>query len=330
MAQETGVKTSLLKAPEEGTIKDMIQVYQEAYKNDKSVQLKLTLPNLIEKWAKTIALRLTQPECEFIVARTKSTNQIVGWLALAFKLEVHKRISEEHVLYTQYALLPDIVSKANDAGIDTVEMKSMAHHLFRDFKEARERQLPDKHCIISTLVVDPEHQNTGVASALLSKAISRSEAFSFPMWVPAPEAYRSLFEKHDFEEAGEYHLDLNEYVPMLDHKGKATAAPNLDRYAWKFMMRKEPLEKAIRAYESSKVFAEEEAERRVEGRRLGKVKEQKTIPKASGKDKATPRSADLLLGGDIQTASGKGLVARDDAEAGPSTPLLTKSKSKDK
>lgn len=95
------------------------------------------------------------------------------------------------------------------------------------------------------------------------------------------------------------------------------------------MMRKEPVEKAIRAYESSKVFAEEEAEQRVEERRVGKVKEQKPSAKMSGKDKLTPRSADLLLGGDIQMASGKGLVARDDAETGPSTPLLTKSHSLD-
>ena len=327
MTQETGVKTSLLKSPEEGTIKEMIHLYLEAYKNDKSVKLMLTLPNLIEKWAKTIALRLTQPECEFIVARTKSTNQIIGWLALAFKLEGHKRISEEHMLFTQYALLPDIVSKAKDAGIDTAEIKSMAHHFFRDFMETREKHLPDKHCIVSTLVVDPEHQNTGVASALLSKAISRSEAFSFPMWAPAPEAYQRLFEKHDFEEAGKYHLDLKEHVPMLDSKGKTTAAPNLGRYAWKFMMRKEPVEKAIRAYESSKVFAEEEAEQRVEERRVGKVKEHKPSAKMSGKDKLTPRSADLLLRIEIQTASGKGLVAQDNAEAGPSTPLLTKSHS---
>lgn len=330
MAQETGIETSLLKAPEEGTIKEMIHVYLEAYKNDQSVKLMLTLPNLIEKWAGTIALRLTQPEFEFIVARTKSPNQIIGWLALAFKLERHKRISAEHVLFIQYALLPDIVSKAKDAGIDTAGIKSMAHHLFRYFNETRERQLPDKHCIVSTLVVVPKYQNTGVASALLSTAISRSEAFSFPMWVPAPEAYQRLFEKHDFEEVGRYHLDLNEHVPMLDSKGKATAAPNFERYAWKFMMRKEPVEKAIRAYESSKVFADEEAEQRVEKRRVGKVKENKPSAKTSGKDKLTPTSADLLLGGDIQTASGKGLVARDDAEAGPSMPLLTKSHSIDK
>lgn len=337
MASELTVNTSLLKAPDQNTIKEMIHIYQEAYKNDKTVQLKYTLPKFTEDMAETLALRCKQPECEFIVARTEKSNHVIGWIALAFKLEKHNQISEEHVLYTQYALLPDLVAKAKSEGIGTADLKNMAHKLFTDFKEAREKHLPGKHCIISTLVVDPEHQNKGVASALLTKAISRSEVFSFPIWVQAPSAYQSLFEKHHFEQVSEYELDLNEHVPTPDGKGKTKAAVSstLIKYAWKFMVRKEPLEIATRAYESSKVFAELEEGRRVDERRLAKIKESKSNSKGAGKKKAAPKLADLLLGGDVQTAtSGKGLLARDahdddDDEVGPSTPLLKKPMPKD-
>lgn len=327
MASELPVRTSLLKAPDQNTIKEMIHIYQEAYKNDKTVQLKYTLPKLIEGMAETITLRCKQPECEFIVARAESSNQVIGWIALAFKLEKHNQISEEHVLYTQYALLPDLVAKAKSEGIGTADLKNMAHKLFKDFKEARERHLAEKHCIISTLVVDPEYQNKGVASALLTKAISRSEVFSFPIWVQAPSAYQILFEKHLFEQVSEYELDLDEPGPTPDGKGKTKATVStFDKFVWKFMVRKEPLEDATRAYKSSKVFAELEEERQVDDSRLAKIRELKSNSKATEKKKAAPKLADLLAGGDVQTAtSGAGLLTRDthdDDEVGPSTPLL--------
>ena len=102
MAGELAFKAFVLKAPDQDTIKQMIHIYQEAYKNDKTVQLKYILPNLIDRMAETIALRLKQPEWEFIVARTESTNHIVGWIALAFKLEKHRQISEGQKLRYRY------------------------------------------------------------------------------------------------------------------------------------------------------------------------------------------------------------------------------------
>lgn len=330
MASELPVKTSLLKAPDHNIIKEMIHIYLEAYKNDKTVQLKYILPKFIKGMAEIIALRCKQPECEFIVARTEDSNQVVGWIALAFKLDKSNQISEEHVLYAQYALLPDLVAKAKSEGIGTADLKNMAHNVLKDFKEAREKHLAHKHCIIGTLVVDPKYQNKGVASALLTKAISRSEVFSFPIWVQAPSVYQSLFEKHLFEQVSEYELDLNGHVPTPDGKGKTKAAVStFDKYAWKFMVRKEPLEDAIRAYKSSKVFAEQEEERRVDERRLAKIRELKSKSKAAGKKKVGPKLTDLLSGGDVQTAtSGGGLLTRDahddDDDVGPSTPLLKK------
>ena len=94
------------------------------------------------------------------------------------------------------------------------------------------------------------------------------------------------------------------------------------------MLRKEPLEKALKAYKSSTVFAEEEEERR----RLKKLKEQEKLgSKSSAKGKTVPKASDLLLGGDVQTAMGEDQGAREDGEeAGPSTPLLKKSKKKAK
>ena len=329
MVQETGIQVSPFKAADRETIKEMIRIYQEAYKNDKSVQLRYTLPNLLEKMAKTITLHLNQPVYDFLVARTESSNHVVGWLSLAYKSKEYEQISEEHALLAQYALVPDIVEKGRKVGIGKVEMKDIAQNVFRDFKEAREKQLPDRHCLISTIVVDPEHKNKGVASTLLSKAISRCEDYySIPMWVQAPESCQSLFANQDFEEVCEYRLDLNEYVPMLDTKRKAAGPPALGRYSWMFMMRKEPLEKYMREYAASQVFAEEEAKRRVDERRW-KVIEQRSSSQASGKDKAAPRLPDSVLVKDVQTARGERLVARDDAEAGPSTPLPTKSSTKD-
>ena len=335
MASELPIKTSKLMKPDKDSIKDMIQVYHEAYKHDQTIQLKLILPKLMEQMAELISRRCTKPECEFIIARTETSNRIIGWIALAFKLEENKQISEEHVLLTQYALLPDFAAKCKNEGIGTAQLKNLSHKVLSDFKSAREKELPDEHCIISTLVVDPSYQRKGVASALLSKAITRSEVFCFPIWVQAPSAHQTLFSKHDFEEVSEYQIDLNEHVPESDNKGKNKAASSLGTYTWKFMIRKKPLEKALKAYKSSKIYAEEEEERRVdERRRLKKLEEEKKKPgsKASAKKSGAPKPEDLLLGGDVQTAAGgESLVARDDEEeAGPSTPLLKKSRSKAK
>ena len=337
MAGELRIKTSKLMEPDKDSIKEMIHIYQEAYKHDQTFQLKHILPHLIEQMAELISRRCTKPECEFIVARTEPSNRIIGWIALAFKLAENKQISEEHVLLAQYALLPDIVAKCKKEGIGTAQLKNLSHKVLSDFKSAREKQLPDEHCIISTLVVDPSYQRKGVASALLSKTITRSEVFCFPIWVQAPSTHQTLFSSHDFESISEYQIDLNEHVPSPDNKGKNKAASTLGTYAWTFMLRQKPLEKALKAYKSSKIYIEEEEERRVnERRQLKKLKEQekkKPESKASAKKTSAPKPEDLLLGGDVQRAGdgGEGLVARDDdEEAGPSTPLLKKVQSKSK
>ncbi|CAD6586618.1 MAG: hypothetical protein ASARMPRED_002774 [Alectoria sarmentosa] len=327
MAGKLPVKTSQLKAPDEETIEEMIHVYQAAFKNDRCIQLKYTMPDLLERMAGTIATNVKKPEYEFIIARNKA-DHIVGWLALAFKLEEKKRLSEEHVLLTQYALLPDIVAKGKSQGIGTDEMKSLAHSVLQEFKDARERQLPDTHCILCTLVVDPEYQTRGVASTLLSKAISLCEAFSFPIWVQAPEGCQSLFERHLFEEVGEYQLDLNEFVPKPAGKGKAVVEAALGTYVWKFMVRKEPLEQEIRAYRSSKVFAEGQADQRTDKALLGKGKEPARMAKESAEVEEEPGETEPLFGKGKASASAESVVASSLAEEGPSTPLLTKSSSK--
>ena len=231
--------------------------------HDACVQLNLKsiISPFMDQMEKTIAKRIVQPECEYFVARERSSDNIVGWLALAFQLpESGKKISEEHVLLLQYALLPDIVVKAKDHGISTPKIKKLTNAMLKEFKQARENHLPDPHSILSTLVVDPSFQNRGVASALLSKAILFTEILSFPIWVHAPEAYQALFKRHAFNEIGEYRLDLNEHVSKALGKGKVKAknVVPLGKYVIKFMVRQEPLESANGAYKSSKVYAAEE------------------------------------------------------------------------
>ena len=314
----------------------MMHIYQEAYKHDQTIQLQHVLPSLIERMTQLISSRCTKPECEFIVARTATSNQIIGWIALTFQLKKTKQISEEHVLMTQYALLPDIVAKCKKEGLDTAQLKTLSHKVLSDFKSAREKQLPDHHCIINTLVVDPTYQRTGVASALLSKAITRSEVFAFPIWVPAPSPHQPLFTNHDFESITEYRIDLNEHIPEPEssNKGKKKAASTPRTYTWTFMLRQKPLENALKAYKSSKVYLEEEGELRGDTRRrlkkLEKKEEGKKKKAGSEASSGAPKAGDLLLGGDVQTAAGEaGLVASDDEEdeAGPSTPLLGKAES---
>lgn len=304
MASELPAKIFPLKAPDKKAIKEMVDIYLKAYRYDKTMQLEATLPHFIARMAETIANRCIQPECKFIVARTKNSNRVIGWLALVFKLENHIQISEEHALLIQYALLPDIVAKAQRQGIGTADLKDIARKVFKDFKEAREKHLPDRHCILSTLVVDPDYQNKGVASALLTVAINRSGVFLFPIWVQAPPAHQGLFEKNLFEQVGEYELDLNEHVPIPEGKRKTRAAAStLDKYAWKFMVREKPLEDAIRAFKSSKVFAELDRETQADERRLVRSPELKSNSKAAGKQRTAPEVTGLLSGGDVPTAT---------------------------
>ncbi len=327
MASDLPVKIFQLKTPDPDVIQDMIRIYQEAYKNDNSIQLEFIVPELIERMAETIAIRVGQPECEFIVAKTESSDKIVGWLALAFQLEDHKHISEEHVLFTQYALLPDFVVKGRKEEIGTDEMKTLAHRVLRDFKEAREKQLPDKHCVISTLVVDPEYQNNGIASALLAKTISRSEVFQFPIWVQAPEGCQSLFSKHLFQKVGEYTLDINESAPKPDIKGKKKADFTLGKYVYKFMVRRGPLDQEIRAYKSSKVFRDEELSRQMDedmfGSLIGKSKIAKRMWSTFARKEAEPGAVDLLVG-DVETSPEANVTAGNDLSESSSTPLLDK------
>lgn len=344
----------------------MIRIYQEAYTNDECFHLdpKHIIPDLMERMIETIAIRAQKPECEFIIATNEVSTRVVGWLALAFKHDKRKNLSEEHVLLSQYALLPDIAAKAMSQGIGTDEIKTAAHTVFRELKEARQKQLPGKHCIISTLVVDQKFQRKGVASALLSKAIAGCEVFAYPIWVQVPAAYSALFEIHLFDEVGEYEIDLDTFA-KTGGKGKKTAVPAIGKYSWKFMLRKEPLNQAIRAFQLSKVFEELEAERvesksvnselveadqRAKGRWFWKGKEranadQKAKDKRVGKieepahgwrgseanaeeEEAEINSTRPLLGAEEQSASAESLYAQSHPEAGPSTPLLVELSSK--
>ena len=138
MASELPIRTSKLMVPDKDSIKEMIHIYQEAYKHDQTIQLQHILPSLIERMAGQVSDRCVKPECEFIVARTEPSNRIIGWTALAFKLKKDKQISEEHVLLTQYALLPDIAAKCKNEGIGTAQLKTLSHKVLSDFKSARE------------------------------------------------------------------------------------------------------------------------------------------------------------------------------------------------
>ena len=336
MANNQTIKTSLLKTPDQDTIQEMIHIYQEAFKNDSMFQLENTVPQLIERLSETIALRIKQSECEFIIAKTEDTTQVVGWLALTFKLEDRKQLSEEHILYAQYALLPDIVAKAKAEGVHTEAMKIIAHKLFTEFKEARELHLPEKHCVISALVVQPEYQNKGVASALLAKAISLTEVFSFPIWVQVPDPCQSIFKNHLFEEVGKYQLKLSDHIPEQDSsstskgKGKTKAVSASGEYNWKFMVRKKPLEGAIQAYKSSKMYAEEHGtEEEAQLPAPAKDKEGNWISKAFRKYVTKIGETEHVLGGDVQTATEDSVTTAGGNEGvGESTPLLTKQDSK--
>ena len=332
MASELPVSISKLKEGDKAAVKEMVRIYQEAYKKDRCIQLELIVPELMVRMADTIEMRVKQPSWVFIVAKDESSNKIVGWLALAFALTEFKELSEEHVLFIQYALLPDVVAKGKIQGISADLILHLTHLLLIKFKDAREEQLLDKHCILSTLVVDPEYQKKGVASALVSKAISLTEAFTFPIWVQAPESCQGLFEKHLFEVISEYQLDLNDHVPKTKGKGKAKEVDTLAKYAWKFMVRVEPLEPAIEAYRSSKAFAEREAARAEEKARIQKEKEPAgakrmltwIVSRIFSDHRAKP---DSLPGEERRSSSEESLISPGDTGEGPSAPLLTESAS---
>ena len=340
MANDLPIKITQLKASEKDAIEDMIRIYQEAYQNDKNVQLNSEhiMSDFMDQMAKTIAKHAKQPECEYFIARGGSDNIMVGWLALAFKLTDDKKLSEEHVLLLQYALLPDIVVKGKSHGIGTDVMKGLANSLLKEFKETREKQLPNNHCILSTLVVDPQYQNKGVATALLSKAIHFAGIFSLPIWVQAPEACQKLLQRHSFDEVGEHRIDLNEHVPKAVGKAKANKLSPLGKYVFKYMVRQGPLESAMEAYKSSKVFAEHEEEiraERLENERLEDKKKQAREQSILGRisrvllgAEAESEMTEPLLGEEEQSTSRKIPIASSRAEAGPSTPLLAESRSK--
>ena len=362
MANNLPIKTTQLRVSDPDTIKEMVQIYQDAYKNDPIIQLKHILPHFTEKMAETISTRVSNPTCKYILARTTTSNNLVGWLALTSKLETYKNLSEEHVLLAQYALLPDFTIKAKEAGIGSEEMKELAHKLFVAFKQARESRLPDKHGIISTLVVSPAYQNHAVASALLTLATRLSDIFASPLWVPAPANHKHLFLAHQFEEAGEYRLDLmpQHHIPAPDdennnNKGKSKAKSSFpplgQSYTWTFLLRQEPLQKPLQAYRSSIAYAEQEAEnwtqelahrksQERERRAATTKKSSNTKTKQQQRQNAGVADAEaeaeaeedpalllLLGGGDIQTAtateSASSAKNRNvDEEAGPETALL--------
>lgn len=342
MASDLPFRVTQLKFPETNAIQDMIRIYQEAYQNDEFIQLnpKCIMSTFMDQMAKTIAERVLQPECEYFIAREWNSDRIVGWLALAFQLPNGKRISEEHVLLLQYALLPDIVVKVKDYGIGTDDTKRLANAMVKEFKQAREKHLPDGHSILSTLVVVPSFQNKGVATALLSRVIQFTEILSFPIWAQAPEACQKFFERHSFGEVGEYRLDLNEYVPFAIGRSNAKAKEvvPLGKHIIKFMVREEPLESTIGAYRSSKVFEEKE-----EAARAGPLEEERLkreekrarensilgrISKAFFGAETEPATTELLVGEEGQSSSGETAVASSLAEADASTPLLAESKIK--
>ena len=326
MGSTPAIPTTQLQDPSPETIEAMITIYRDGLVHDPTTHLTHINPPYLDLLASLLTTRIRSPSFLFLLAHNPSTQHPTGWLSLALQHTHKQTLSETHLLQTQYLLLPDLATKAQKRGIPLKQLTDLAQSTLQAFKTERETHLPEKHSLLTALVVAPGEQNTGVASALLTHAIRLTEVFVYPIWVPAPSGCAGLFAKYGFEEVGGHVVDLEALIPTEEGKGKdkgkgkgkADDAPvELGRREWKFMLRSEPLQPALRVYSASKVCAERAAALRTqEGDGEG------------GKEREAPgvKNGEALLGEGLArvTLDGNDDEEEEDAGEGSSAPLLGK------
>ena len=260
--------------------------------------------------ANTIKELIPRTNYEFFLARLQESKEIMGWIALSFDNEgcegENREIYDARLEWTQMCSHILREWKVDGAG----EKSNASHMLKRASSDLQAKHLPRHYCIINTLVVLPEFQQSGVPNSLLLHAIDFwkkkvAVGTEWAVWVQAPPFTQTLCRLYGFKEVGEYELDLGDYG--FSPKQEREVFGN---YKWKFMVRREGSGSAIgdpdgtrssdgdKGMEQEPEDVEEHVAMREQGK--GKSKEQR-VDKVQAHEDVHPGRGDSLEGDAEQT-----------------------------
>lgn len=264
------------------SVNELIRIHHQLYRYDKFTQVMYSYPFGKDIMANAIKELIPRTNYEFFLARLQESKEIMGWIALSFDNnggEGEKRETYEARLeWTQMCSHILRGWKVDSAG----EKFTTWDLIERASSNLQAIHLPRHYCIINTLVVLPEFQQSGVPNSLLLHAIDFwknrvAVGTEWAMWVQAPPFTQNLYRRYGFEEVGAYELDLGDYGFSPKQEREVSG-----KYNWKFMVRREASGSAIGDPDGARNSDEDKGMEQ----ELEDVEEHASMPKREkGKDK---------------------------------------------
>ena len=227
------------------SVHELIRIYNEHHRRDNFFEVVNKYPYWKELLEGAVRLLMYRTDYEFLVARLRESKEIVGWIAFSFVSEGNETIGRRKfdANMEQTEMCSHILEtwKVESSGVKS----NVWEEIKRRSSSLQAKYLPPDHCIINALVYCKHEQfkDIDIAGALLESviwdwrnmAMTRTE---WAIWVQAPASAQLMYEEHDFEEVGEYNIEIGNYgvFPQEDVSGK---------YGWKFMVRRETNASAI-------------------------------------------------------------------------------------
>ena len=208
--------------------------------------------------ANAIKELISRTNYEFFLARLQESKEIMGWIALSFHNEGceegNREIYDARLEWTQ--MCSHILSGWKVDGVGG--NGNVWEILKRASADLQAVYLPRHYCVINTLVVLPEFQQSGVPNSLLLHAIDFwrkrvAVGKEWAVWVQAPPFTQNLYRRYGFEEVGGYEVELGDYGFCPRQEREVSG-----KYNWKFMVRREASGSAIGEPDGARGFDEEE------------------------------------------------------------------------
>ena len=292
----------------EPSVNELIRIHHQLYRYDKFAQVMYSYPFGKDIMANAINKLIPRTNYEFFLARLQESKEIMGWIALSFNKEgiqvENKETYDARLEWTQMCSHILRGWKVDSVG----EKCNTWDMLKRASSDLQAKNLPRQYCIINTLVVLPDFQQSGVPNSLLLHAIDFwkkrvAVGTEWAMWVQAPPFAQNLYRRYGFEEVGEYELDLGDYG-FFPKRERGVSG----KYNWKFMVRREASGSAIGDPDGAR---DSDEDKDVE-KELEDEEEHAAMPKQDkGKDKEQ-RIANLQADEEVHPAYGH--LSKSDAE----------------
>ena len=206
MHRPSSTAISLLPASVED-IATLIRVHMAAFADDNPVRLMFKNKDEYEMMLlDMIKAQLFDPKVAIIKAVNKHTGNILGWQACHF-------LGKDDDLDSKAAVV-EVEGVNTETKNEEEHVRTLRSVIKKDSVRVQKDWMANRKYIhFGTLVVDPDAQGHGVATALVRWVTEKADERDMYCWLQSSQAAHSIYLKAGFKDAGSFEVDLREFAP---------------------------------------------------------------------------------------------------------------------